>query len=152
MMSLWEHMVIALAALQGGLMLLDEGLLHRRRGLEKFERYGHVADTLLFTLALSVPYFLMPNQSGLTIYGALALGSSLLITKDEWIHAGSCSGLEHWCHAMLFILHGALLLSFGLLWFHRPEALTLRLLPLGTLAFAAYQHFYWNVYGQRRHQ
>ncbi|MES2745138.1 MAG: hypothetical protein V4655_06915 [Bdellovibrionota bacterium] len=144
--------MIALSALQAALMFVDEGYFHRRRGLGKFERYGHVADTLMFTFALSVPYFLVPNQTGLILYGVLALGSSLLITKDEWIHADTCTGLEHWCHAMLFVLHGALLLCFGLLWFYDPQALILRLLPLGTLAFAAYQHIYWNVYVRRRHQ
>jgi hypothetical protein len=139
-------LLFALGALQAVVMFVDEGIFHRRRGLERFERWGHVADTLMFFATLCVPAFFAPTQAALATFVVLALGSSLLITKDEWIHAEVCSGAEQWCHAMLFVLHGALLTVLGFVWKESPEVIELKLLPVAVLLWALYQHSYWNIY------
>lgn len=93
-------------------MAADEAWYHRRRGLGRWERWGHPADTLTvlvcYLLALAAP------AAGLGLYLAAAAFSTLFVTKDEWIHAGACTGGEMWLHAFLFALHPVLLLLAGL--------------------------------------
>lgn len=141
-----------LAGTQALLMVVDEVIFHRRRGLERFERWGHVADTTLFCAALLVPAFCLPSQRAILSFAALGFASCLLITKDEWVHAKACEAIEHWCHAMLFILHGALLIVVGMLWTIEPRTWELRALPAAVFIWGIYQHFYWNIYGRSSHQ
>ncbi|RZA13396.1 MAG: hypothetical protein EOP10_29805, partial [Proteobacteria bacterium] len=129
-------LLFGLGATQAGLMFVDEGIFHRRRGLDRFERWGHVADTLMFFAALCIPAFFLPSQGALIAFAILALGSCLLITKDEWIHAEVCTGAEQWCHAMLFVLHGALLTVLGFVWVGNPSVIELKLLPAAVLLSA----------------
>ncbi len=146
-------LLMFLAATQALLMFVDEAVFHRRRGLETFERWGHVADTALFCTALSVPAFWTPTQAALLSFTGLAIASCLLVTKDEWIHTEACEPIEHWCHAMLFILHGALLVVVGVLWFLEPWAWELKALAASVFAWGIYQHLYWNIYyGRSSHQ
>jgi hypothetical protein len=151
MTSFLAFLLLGLTALQGLIMTVDEFIFHRRRGLPAFERWGHVADTSLFLLALLVPMLLPPTQVFLGLYAFLAVASCLFITKDEWIHATACSGAEQWCHAMLFVLHGPILLLAGLLWYLQPQHPALRILPPIVLMWGLYQHLYWNVYHERKH-
>ncbi|RYZ89589.1 MAG: hypothetical protein EOP04_06420 [Proteobacteria bacterium] len=139
-------LLAVLGAVQALMMFIDEGIFHRRRGLDTFERWGHVADTFLFLIALLVPAFFAPGNASNLSYLLLSLASCLLITKDEWIHAKACPPLEHWCHALLFILHGALLVLIGIIWNLKPDALEIRALPIAVFIWALYQHFYWNIY------
>lgn len=150
MAEVFRYFVLLLAGLQAIVMLIDEGYFHRQRGLGTFERYGHVVDTLFFSAALFIPFIWAPTTSSLVAYGILSFASCLIITKDEWIHAEACGGLEQWCHAVLFILHGALLLCLGVLWIYEPTAWELKFLAPGALVWAAYQHIYWNVYARSR--
>lgn len=138
--------LLVLAGTQALVMLLDEGIFHRARWLEKFERWGHVADTALFFIALSIPAFFEPTPTSLSFFIFFAVASAALITKDEWVHAKFCSAAEHWCHAVLFILHGALLVLIGIIWSIEPDVWELKTLLLGVAAWALYQHFYWNIY------
>jgi len=144
-------LLLGLTALQGLIMAVDEFVFHRRRGLPPFERWGHVVDTGLFLLALLLPALFTPNSILLILYGFLAIASCLLITKDEWIHASTCSGAEQWCHAMLFVLHGPILLLAGLVWYLNPGHFALKMLPPIILIWGLYQHLYWNVYYDRKH-
>ncbi|WP_141733388.1 hypothetical protein [Oligoflexus tunisiensis] len=144
-------LLFSLVLMQGMIMVMDEFVFHRRRGLPPFERWGHVADTSLFLLALLVPAFLTPTPTWLAVYGGLAFASCVFITKDEWIHASACSGAEQWCHALLFVLHGPILLTTGLIWFLQPHHPTLKMLPPIILVWGLYQHLYWNVYHDRKH-
>lgn len=150
MTSFLGILLLSLTALQGLVMAVDEFIFHRQRGLPPFERWGHVADTSLFLLALLIPALFTPSHTLLFLYGILAMASSLFITKDEWIHASSCSGGEQWCHALLFVLHGPILLAAGLLWFLDPHHLALKMLPPIILMWGLYQHFYWNVFYDRK--
>lgn len=140
------YFLIVLIALQGLAMMVDEFIFHRRRGLERFERWGHVADTGLFFLALLVPALAAPSGSALLLYGFLAISSSLLITKDEWVHAAACKPFEQWCHAVLFVLHGPILMTVGLLWYLAPEITLFHFLPLAVFSWGFYQFYYWNIY------
>ncbi|MDQ3232538.1 MAG: hypothetical protein M3Q07_12010 [Pseudobdellovibrionaceae bacterium] len=141
---------IALTAMQGLIMAVDEFIFHRRRGLPPFERWGHVVDTSVFLLALVVPALWAPSPTLLVVYGGLALLSCVLITKDEWIHATACTGAEQWCHAMLFVLHGPILLVAGLVWYLDPGHPVLKMLPPVVFMWGLYQHLYWNVYHDRK--
>src|SRR5262249_37133344 len=85
------------AAAQG----CDEFYFHRRRDLPRWERIGHPLDTLTIVLCLA---WLLAGGS-LTGYIALAIGSTLFVTKDEGVHTKHCGAGEHWLHAMLFALH-----------------------------------------------
>ncbi|RYZ49427.1 MAG: hypothetical protein EOP07_24485 [Proteobacteria bacterium] len=153
MAQVFHILLFLLASMQAVLMFVDEGVFHRRRGLERFERWGHVVDTLLFGAALSVAAFFEPTRFAIIAYSVLGFLSCIVITKDEWIHAKSCEPIEQWCHALLFVLHGALVIVFGMLWNLEPTAWELKVLPITVFAWALYQHLYWNVYYVRsRHQ
>jgi hypothetical protein len=146
MLETIEYTLLSMLLAQAVLMLFDEFHFHRKRGLEGFERWGHVADTMLFFAALCIPLLLVPTGFTMGLYIFFAVASSLFITKDEWIHASSCSGGEQWCHSLLFTLHGAILFAVGMIWHLDPSAMILRLLPLPVGIWALYQFFYWNVY------
>lgn len=90
-------------------MAVDELRFHRRRGLPRWERWGHPADTLTVLLCYAVALL----GGNLQVYLAAALFSALFVTKDEWIHRGRCSGAEMWLHGFLFTLHPVLLALLG---------------------------------------
>lgn len=95
---------------------LDEGVFHWKRGLPRWERIGHPIDTL-GTLACMLFVILVPySPLALKIYIGLAIFSSLLITKDEFVHKEHCPGAEQWLHATLFVLHPITLAAAGLIW------------------------------------
>lgn len=103
-------------ALQGLAMGADEFGFHRRRAVPRWEWLGHVLDTLVFLGCLALPLLLAPTPAHVRLFAALAVGSCLLITKDELIHQRLCSGGEHWLHAVLFILHPVVLIATAMLW------------------------------------
>ena len=135
---------LALAA-QAALMAVDELYFHRRRGLERFERWSHPIDTLFFALALLVPTRHAPTPGAEALYIGLAILSTLLITKDEWIHARACCGGEQWLHACLFVLHPVALLLVGNAWRQSPTTPLALTAPWPILAFMVYQLVYWMV-------
>ena len=141
-------MTVLLAAvpfgMQGLVTVVDEFYFHRRRGLPRWERIGHPLDTLTvlgcYAVALAFPL----TAASLRTYVALALFSCLFVTKDEIAHAKYCEPLEHWVHALLFVLHPIVLASMGFLWLR--EARTLMFVQGAlTLAFGLYQTLYWNT-------
>ncbi len=93
-------------AFQGGLLLVDEFVFHRRRGLGLWERLGHPIDNFLLFLPLAFVFFRAPDaEASRWIYFGLSALSCVLITKDEWVHTRECSASENWLHALLFVLH-----------------------------------------------
>jgi 2-polyprenyl-6-hydroxyphenyl methylase/3-demethylubiquinone-9 3-methyltransferase len=132
-------------ALQAVAMAVDEGWFHRRRGLPRWERIGHPLDTATIALGLGWLLITTPrDHDALAVYLALAIGSTLFVTKDEPVHALSCTPGEHWLHAVLFALHPIVLAAFGVLWWTgHAEVLAVQLAVV--LAFLAYQAIYWNV-------
>ncbi len=134
-------------AAQGLVLGLDEAFFHHRRGLPRWERWGHPLDTLSVLLCLGVA-LLFPAQAPWTkLYLGLAILSCLCVTKDEWVHAEKSPAAENWLHALLFLLHPALLWAVYILW--KSTAGVSRIL-LGIEAglcalFMGYQLVYWNL-------
>jgi hypothetical protein len=131
--------VVALIALQALFLWGDEWLFHRARGLGRWERWGHPADAVAYALALAVPAYAPVQSPWVWAYVALAVLSALLITKDEWVHAVECPAGEHWVHAVLFLIHPAVLIFVGLLWLEDSAAALRRVLPLLVGAYACCQ-------------
>ena len=131
--------------LQAVAMLVDEWFFHRRRELPRWERIGHPLDTLTIALCLGWLLVVPPSApAGLPGYLALAIASTLFVTKDEGVHARLCSPGEHWLHAVLFALHPIVLAAFALLWWLGAHAILAGQL-VATLAFMTYQIVYWNL-------
>jgi 2-polyprenyl-6-hydroxyphenyl methylase/3-demethylubiquinone-9 3-methyltransferase len=145
--------------LQGLAMAFDEFGFHHDRTVPRSEWLGHALDTLVFLACLTIPLLLMPEPFNLRLYAALAIGSCLLITKDEFIHQRLCSGGEHWVHAILFILHPLVLIATALLWISTgvgaldgipapPPGLVRGLLGFQVTlvsAFLTFQIIYWST-------
>lgn len=124
-------------------MAIDEFYFHHRRKLPAWERRGHPMDTFFYLLALT---WMWLAGSGAWTAG-LAVFSTLLITKDEFIHGKLCSPGEHWLHSVLFILHPVCLyLAFASAGTWSPGILVILVL------FLFFQIFYWNFYAYRSRQ
>jgi hypothetical protein len=135
----------SLVVAQGALMLIDEQLFHRRRGLGGFERWGHPVDTTVFLAAAALPALAPRSASLAAAYAALAAFSTLLVTKDELIHARACGPAEHWVHAVLFALHGPILIGLGILWAVEAGHAVRLAVPLAALAVLAVQVTRWII-------
>lgn len=158
-----EWLIVVPLALQALLMLVDEFYFHYRRGLPKWERIGHPLDTLTVLAPVAFLIFARPTLRNTLVYAAMAIFSSVFVTKDEFVHAEVCEPAEHWLHAMLFIVHPVSFLVLAALWpvFHLQAALLpdpvrwtatftayKLLLPAQAavlLLYALYQSVYWNL-------
>ncbi|HEU0036663.1 MAG TPA: bifunctional 2-polyprenyl-6-hydroxyphenol methylase/3-demethylubiquinol 3-O-methyltransferase UbiG [Kofleriaceae bacterium] len=140
-MTLW--ILIVPIALQAIAMLVDEGYFHRRRGLPRWERIGHPLDTLTIVACLAWLVTHEPSRDALAVYVALAIGSTLFVTKDEPVHAKLCGGGEQWLHAVLFALHPIVLAALAIAWWQGETGLLVGQLAV-TLAFCGYQITYWS--------
>ena len=132
-----------LVGAQAALMLVDERVFHRLRRLGARESWGHVADSLLFTAALAPAALLPPTRGAAVLYAGLALVSTILVTKDEWIHTRECKAAENWVHSLLFCLHPCVLIAVGALWTRGEGAFLRAGLPLVVAAYSFYQWLYW---------
>lgn len=138
---------IAIFIAQGAVLAMDEVVFHRERGLPRWERWGHPLDTLSVLLCLAVALILPAQPPWSGIYAGLAIFSCLLVTKDEWVHSRFCRPAENWLHALLFLLHPALLWTIYGLWKTGSgfSELALRLEALLCGIFMLYQLLYWNL-------
>lgn len=125
-------------------MLADELYFHRRRGLSRWERVGHPLDTLSVFACSALALWARPVPVNVTAYAGLALFSCLLVTKDEHVHARSCTAAEHWLHAVLFMLHPAALTVVALIWISGGQRPLVAAQASAVLAFGIYQTLYWN--------
>ncbi|MGB7978927.1 MAG: hypothetical protein WCF19_07205 [Chlamydiales bacterium] len=149
-------------ALQAVGMVFDEGYFHIRRGLPRWERIGHPIDTGSVLICMAFVLFVPFSATALAVYIALASFSSILVTKDEFVHKEHCPATENWLHAVLFTLHPVALSSAGFMWpvvqnievapwiarwLDRPDALRFFLqMQFGTMClFLVYQIFFWNI-------
>ncbi len=143
-------------------MVFDEGYFHIRRGLPLWERIGHPIDTLSVLICMGFVLFVPFSKGALILYLLLAIFSSLLVTKDEFVHKHHCPASENWLHAILFTLHPITLAAAGFMWpviqgsevsdwiakwLNEKEKLHLFLeMQFGLMAlFLLYQIFFWNV-------
>jgi hypothetical protein len=153
--------------IQGAAILVDEIYFHHKRGLPAWERIGHPLDTLSLLICMGIVIFIPFSLTALKIYGAFALFSCLMVTKDEFIHKHHCPWAENWVHALLFILHPITLACAALLWpiiqhsqsfpwdypwLHEPVFFTwLFYLQTGLIAlFFIYQLVFWNFLWNKR--
>ncbi len=126
--------------------MTDEFYFHRRRGLPLWERRGHPLDTAVYFLAVLIAALLPFSSGALKAFVGLAVFSSLLIVKDEPVHARLCAAGEHVCHAFLFMLHPLALVAIGVLWSFggRESEMLLRSFAGGIFVFGTYQYAFWR--------
>jgi len=138
--------------LQGSLLLIDEFYFHQRRGLGRWERWGHPIDTLSVLAPIAVATLRPFENPWKAIYAVLALFSCLLVTKDEWIHTRQAPATENWLHSILFMLHPMVFVSSGLQWAERPvgEVPWLHAQLLLLTGFLGYQLGWWCLLGRGR--
>ncbi len=147
--------------LQALCMVFDEGYFHLRRGLPRWERIGHPIDTLSVLVCMGFILFIPFSKTALIAYIVLASFSSILVTKDEFVHKEHCPASENWLHAVLFTLHPITLTCAGFIW---PVVQGVEVAPwitswldntaallfflkaqFGAMAlFLVYQIIYWN--------
>lgn len=132
---------------QGTIMAVDEFYFHWRRGLKAWEVWGHPVDTLFFLACFFLAWKFPPHTVMRNVWIVLALVSTLIITKDEWVHKKECCAAEQWLHALLFILHPISLWMCYQLWQSGlPEHKGLLLLQTTLIGgFLAYQVFFWQA-------
>jgi hypothetical protein len=140
---------------------IDEIYFHLKRGLPKWERIGHPIDTLTVLLCMGYVLFIPYSKGALLPYVLLSIFSSLMVTKDEFVHKEHCPASENWLHAILFLLHPVTLVSAALIWpisqgieglaslsswaTHREELkLFLGVQFAAMTLFMTYQIVYWN--------
>lgn len=148
-------------------MLFDEGIFHVRRGLPLWERIGHPIDTLSVLVCMGFVLWMPFSKEALIAYMALALFSSLLVTKDEFVHKHHCPASEQWLHAVLFTLHPITLTIAGFIWpvvqgaevspwiahwLDNKEHLSffLKMQFATMLLFLFYQIIFWNVVWKKK--
>lgn len=148
--------------LQALAMIFDEGYFHIRRGLPRWERIGHPIDTCSVIACMGFILFVPFSPTTLAVYIALASFSSLLVTKDEFVHKEHCPASENWLHAILFTLHPITLTCAGFIWpvvqgveaapwiarwLDHKEALHqfLYVQFSAMILFALYQIVFWNI-------
>jgi hypothetical protein len=143
--------------LQMIVILLDEALFHVKRNLPKWERIGHPLDTLTVIACFAFVWYVPFDRSMIGWYIALALFSTLFVTKDEFVHKKHCPAAEQWLHAVLFVNHSIVLTVLGVIWPHLHDIQIFTFLPeisalkfliisqiIGALCFCFYQIVYWN--------
>jgi hypothetical protein len=141
---------------QGAAIVFDEFYFHRKRGLPRWERLGHPLDTLSQISVFLFAWAVAPTTTNARLWFiALAVFSSLLVTKDEWVHTKLCSSAEHWLHSLLFILHPTVMGCTYLLWplLHNGNS-SVRTFLAGELllvvSFFVYQVLYWGFLWNRK--
>lgn len=132
-------------------MFVDEFYFHHKRGLGRWESIGHPVDTFFFLLPFIVCLNFAPAEVSENIFIASSIISTLIITKDEWIHAEQSSPSENWLHSLLFILHP---LSLGVLYFYwQNDEKFLIIFQTGIISlFFIYQVVYWNILKKDRYE
>ncbi len=123
-------------------MFVDEFYFHFKRGLGRWERIGHPLDTLSFLSCFVWAYSLDTTQTtGFYILSAL---STLIITKDEFVHANESPPGEQWLHSVLFIVHPIALFGLFKVWqAGLKEFILIQALIIS--GFGLYQFVYWNI-------
>ena len=145
-------MLVWVLPLQALLMSVDEFYCHYRRGLPRWERLGHPLDTFSVGAPLLLCLLVPPSDGARWLYWILVGISCLLVTKDEWVHAGRCGAFEHWLHALLFLIHPlTFLVIFDLWrsWWVKPGVPWLGVQAVFVCAFGIYQLWFWNL--RKRH-
>lgn len=148
-------------ALQTMAIGIDEIWFHHRRGLPRWERIGHPIDTFTVLLCMGYVLFIPYSKEAIFPYAMLAILSSLMVTKDEFVHKEHCPASEQWLHAILFLLHPIVLVAAAFIWpvsqgietflwlsswLHQQAVLrSFLIIQFSAMAlFMSYQIVYWN--------
>jgi len=134
-----QTLIVGLWVTQGILMFFDEFVFHHKRGLGKWERIGHPVDTIFFLL----PFIYTQFFTNTFVFIGLSIFSSLLITKDEFVHTEECEGRENWLHAVLFIFHPVALFGLWVAWQNNLNNIII-VQSIIIFVFMLYQTIYWN--------
>lgn len=157
-MFYWIILAFVPYLIQSLALAVDEFILHHRRGLPRWERWGHPLDTLSVLLVNAIALFFSFSQNFLFLFVLLGFFSCIFVTKDEWVHSKKCSAFEHWLHGILFVCHPLTFVSTSFFWIlrDRPTNVGFDLAASQTGAvvlvgqvlllsvFFAYQIIYWN--------
>ena len=143
-----------LTLLQGLVIGIDEFWCHWRRGLPKWERWGHPIDSVSLLVPLSLICFASPTPLNTRLYIGLGALSCICITKDEWVHHAVSDAFENWLHSLLFILHPLILVNAYFLWSAPlpPELFGVNVVLVSffaVLAFTVYQITFWSLYADK---
>lgn len=130
-------------------MFVDEFYFHHQRRLKRWESIGHPIDTAIFLSCFLYTIFYSIAAGSVAVFLTLAIASTLIITKDEWVHARESNATENWLHSLLFIIHPLSLIALYFAWANSLENLIL-IQTLIISVFLTYQIIYWNFY-QRAH-
>ncbi len=134
-----QALIVSLWVSQGILMLFDEFKFHHARGLNRWERVGHPIDSLFFLL----PFVYTQFFENTFVFIGICVFSSLLVTKDELVHAKECGGGEQWLHAVLFLFHPVALYGLWLAWENGFNTIIQIQIAI-IFVFMLYQILYWN--------
>ena len=134
-----QIIIISIWVSQGILMFFDEFKFHHQRGLKKWERIGHPIDSLFFL----APFLYTQLFTNSITFVGLCIFSSLLVTKDEFVHNQECSGAEQWLHSILFLIHPVALFALWIAWKNEYHQI-IQIQSLIIFIFMSYQIIYWN--------
>ncbi len=142
-----QTLILSAWIFQGLLMFFDEFIFHHKRGLKAWERIGHPIDSFFFF----VPFIYTQFFHNEYVFLFLCVLSSILVTKDEFVHADECDAPEQWLHAFLFLIHPV---SLFCLWFAWKNQLNLIIqIQAGIIfLFTVYQIVYWIFLKGKRHE
>lgn len=139
-----QALVVGIWIFQGVLMMFDEFHYHHERRLGRWERLGHPIDTLFFLLPFLYTQFFLNTP----MFIVLCIFSSLLVTKDEFVHAKECLPGEQWLHSLLFLIHPVALYGLWIAWQNNFNGI-IWIQSLIICAFMLYQIIYWNFLSNR---
>ena len=122
-------------------MLIDEYYCHQKRKLPRWERIGHPIDTLSVLVCIVICIVTQPTPNNLQWFAAAAIFSSLLITKDEFVHKIECTAFESWLHSLLFVAHPTALIAAAYLWTEGTHEVFFKTQFFLLLSFTFYQIF-----------
>lgn len=126
---------------QALVLVVDERFFHLRRGLGRWERWGHPVDTVSVLLPVLLAATTSPTSWGLGLFTAASVLSCLCVTKDEFVHAKACKPAEHWLHALLFLVHAPILMGIGLSWWLGASPMLIQFYAVALAASAIIQFY-----------
>jgi len=135
-----QILIVSIWVSQGILMLFDEFKFHHERGLKKWERIGHPVDSLFFL----APFLYTLKFTNIYVFIGLCVISSLIVTKDEFVHTKECEASEQWLHSLLFLIHPVAFLGLWVAW-QNNFSLIIQAQSAIIFLFMLYQIIYWNL-------
>jgi hypothetical protein len=146
--------LLAPFVIQGVVISFDEFYFHHQRGLGWWERLGHPLDTTALLICYYFIFNSAPTSDNILVFISLSTFSSLLITKDEFLHNSECGPTEQWLHSLLFVIHPVTLIVLGLVWVNSLN-LDVKMISIfnkfiiGQVIFMgiflSYQILYWSI-------